>query len=76
MHSGEIGITRRIKISGLKNAVIRVFPDDNIDEANIHFYLNGAYPWREKKLSFKKGEEKFGHCYKVENVTGEVAVSW
>ncbi|MCU7694780.1 hypothetical protein ACFSPU_04630 [Haoranjiania flava] len=76
MHSGELGISRRLHISGLKNAVVRIFPDDNITADLIHFYLNASYPWKEGKLQFKKGEPEFGNNYIVENVTGDLVVSW
>lgn len=76
MHSGELGISRRLHISGLRNAVVRIFPDDKITEDSIHFYLNASYPWKEGKLQFKKGESEFENNYIVENVTGDLVVSW
>jgi hypothetical protein len=76
MHSGELGITRRLQVSGLKNATIRVFPNDGITENSINFYLNTTYPWKEGKLSFAKGEKEFGNNYIVKNVSGDLVVSW
>lgn len=76
MHSGELGISRRLQISGLKNANVRVFPNDNTNKNSIYFYLNTSYPWREGKLPFRVGEEEFGNNYVVEGVTGELVVSW
>ena len=76
MHSGELGISRRLQISGLKNAKVRIFPNDNTNKNSIHFYLNTTYPWKEGKLPFSAGEKEFGNNYVVENVTGELVVSW
>lgn len=76
MHSGELGITRRLQVSGLQNATVRIFPSEATTEKDIHFYLNATYPWKEGKLSFSKGEEEFGNNYIVKNVTGDLVVSW
>lgn len=76
MHSGELGISRRLQLSGLKNATVRVFPNDGVTEKGIHFYLDTTYPWKEGHLPFAKGEKEFGNNYVVENVTGELVVSW
>lgn len=76
MHSGELGISRRLQLSGLKNATVRVFPNKGITEKGIHFYLDTTYPWKEGRLPFAKGEKEFGNNYIVKNVTGELVVSW
>lgn len=76
MHSGELGISRRLQVSGLENATVRIFPDDGISEDQIHFYLNAGYPWKKGQLDFQKGEEAFGNNYKVEGVSGTLVVSW
>ena len=76
MTSGELGITRRLQISGLTNATVRVYPNSGITDQEIHFYLNTSYPWRTGKLPFAKGEKQFGENYVVRNVTGELVVSW
>ncbi|AGA76688.1 hypothetical protein [Echinicola vietnamensis] len=76
MHSGELGITRRLQVSGLENATVRIYPDEGISEDEINFYLNSGYPWKTGKISSKKGEKEFGNSYVVEGVTGELVVSW
>ncbi|WP_206077608.1 hypothetical protein [Pontibacter sp. SGAir0037] len=76
MHSGELGITRRLQIAGLKNATVRVYPNDGITKEQIHFYLNTTYPWKTGKISFENGEEQYGENYIVRNVTGDLVVSW
>lgn len=76
MHSGELGITRRLQISGLENATVRVYPDEGISDEGIHFYLNTGYPWKAGHLPFERGEKHYGRSYLVKNVTGTVVVSW
>lgn len=76
MHSGELGISRRLKISGLKNATVRIYPPETTKHDAIHFYLNSEYPWKEGKIPFKKGDQKLGHHYRVEHISGDLVVSW
>lgn len=76
MPSVEVGISRRLHISGLKNATVRILPDDTTTENSIHFYLDTDYPWKEGKIPFSMGEEAFGNNYIVKNVTGDLFVSW
>jgi hypothetical protein len=76
LHSGEMGISKRYKLTGLKNATVRIYADDNITTNDFHAYLNANYPWREGKISFKEGDPKFGKHFVVENITGSLVVSW
>lgn len=76
MISGELGITRRLQLTGLKNAVVRIYPEDHISDEQLNVYLNAAYPWKKGKIPFTKGEPAFGKSYKVENVSGSLVVSW
>ncbi|MFC0319861.1 MULTISPECIES: hypothetical protein [Olivibacter] len=76
IHSGELGISRRLKVSGLKNATVRVYPPEAIGKQEINFYLNSDYPWKKGKIPVKKGDETLGHHYVIEDVTGDLVVSW
>ncbi|OJV12705.1 MAG: hypothetical protein BGO21_02880 [Dyadobacter sp. 50-39] len=76
MHSGELGITKRYFVSGLQNATVRIYPDQEIGPEQFNAYLNASYPWREGRISFKTGDPKLGKHYVVENVTGSLVVSW
>jgi hypothetical protein len=76
LHSGEMGITKRYRISGLKNATVRIYPHENIGPEQFNAYLNAEYPWKKGRITFKPGDEKFGKHYVVENVTGSLVVSW
>jgi hypothetical protein len=76
LHSGEMGIAKRYKLTGLKNATVRIYADENITTHDFHTYLNANYPWKEGKISFKEGDPKFGKHFVVENITGSLVVSW
>lgn len=76
VYSGDRDISRRIVIKGLKNAILRVFPDERITPDLFRAYLNSAYPWKTGQLAFERGEEKFGNNYIIKNVTGTVSVAW
>lgn len=75
-YSGDRDITRRIKISGLKNAKVRIFPDSNITAEELRAYINSAYPWRKGRVAVKKGEAQYGNNYILENVSGELSLAW
>ena len=76
LHSGEMGITKRYRISGLQNATVRIYPHEDIAPEQFNAYLNANYPWREGRITFKPGDPKFGKHYVVEGVTGDLVVSW
>lgn len=78
--SGEYGITKRFQVSGLKNAKVRIYPEDYVTAQSFHTYINdyvkNEYPWVTGQISFKTGDEKLGKYFVVENTTGELVVSW
>lgn len=76
LHSGQRGITKRYSVSGLKNATVRIYPEENITKAQFHSYANAGYPWKTGQVSFEVGDEKLGKYFVVENVTGNLVVSW
>ncbi|WP_138476687.1 hypothetical protein [Dyadobacter bucti] len=76
LHSGEMGISKRFRVSGLKNATVRIYAEDDITAKDFHAYLNANYPWKEGKISFKEGDPKLGKHFVVENITGSLVVSW
>lgn len=76
LHSGEMGITKRYRVSGLQNATVRIYPHEDISPEQFNAYLNANYPWREGRITFKPGDPKFGKHYVVEGVTGDLVVSW
>jgi hypothetical protein len=76
LHSGQIGITKRFQINGLKNATVRIYPKDGITAQSFHAYVNSDYPWRIGQVPFKLGDEKLGKHFVVEKVTGSLVLSW
>lgn len=76
MYSGQKGISRRLKVSGLQNATVRIYPPDNVTPEMMHVYINSDYPWKKGEVAFRPGGKAFGRNYLVENVTGNVVVSW
>lgn len=76
LHSGQKGISKRFLASGLKNATVRIYAEDHVTEENINVYVNSGYPWKTGKVPVAKGDQKFGNHFVIENVTGELVVSW
>jgi hypothetical protein len=76
LHSGQVGITKRFEISGLKNALVRIFPQVNVTAQYFHAYVNSEYPWKTGQVLFKEGDAKLGRHFVVENVKGSLVVSW
>ncbi len=76
LHSGQKDITKRFQVSGLKNATIRIYAGDDITAENFNAYNNSDYPWKTGKVAFKTGDPKLGKHFVVENITGNLAVSW
>lgn len=76
LHSGQLGISKRFQVTGLKNATIRIYPQENVDEKAFHAYVNGEYPWKTGQVSFTKGEDQLGKHFVVRDATGSLVVSW
>jgi hypothetical protein len=76
LHSGQVGITKRFQVIGLKNATVRIYPKEEVTVQSFHAYINSNYPWKTGQAPFKSGDEKIGKHFVVENVTGELVVSW
>lgn len=76
LHSGQVGITKRFQVSGLKNARVHIYPEDQVTEENFHAYVNADYPWKTGQVPFKRGEKEPGNHFVVEKVTGNLVVSW
>lgn len=76
LHSGQKGIKKRYSVSGLKNATVRIYAENDITEKTISVYVNSGYPWKTGKVSVVNGHKRFGKHFIVENVTGELVVSW
>lgn len=76
LHSGQLGISKRFHVTGLKNAKVRVYPGDDVIAQTFRAYANAAYPWKTGQVSFQPGDGKLGKQFVVENVTGSLVVAW
>lgn len=76
LHSGQKGITKRFFVGGLKDATVRIYPEMHVTADVINVYVNSRYPWKQGKVAVARGDEKFGYCFEVKNVTGDLVVSW
>ena len=85
-HTHEaIGLTRRLKLTGLQKAVLRFYPEDNPsieypewrDRLKLSFLLNPVFPF--VTGDFLKAEphnDVLGRYLKVGPVTGPLLISW
>ena len=70
------GVRRRLQITGLKNAVVRFFPDLQY-ESELRFLVNGRHPYQVGNfLSPQRIESAQGVYYETEPVTGELFISY
>ncbi|MEJ7768295.1 MAG: hypothetical protein WKF89_10830 [Chitinophagaceae bacterium] len=75
-YSGQREVSRRLHLTGLKNATVRIYPEERITDVQLQVFLNSAYPWQKGRLAYKIGDKKLGYHFVVENVTGELGVAW
>lgn len=76
MTSGVEHMKRCVRLAGLKNATVRIYPDANVSEKDLRVYTNTRYPWKSGSTPFKLGDKKYGKHYVVENVSGELVAFW
>jgi hypothetical protein len=72
-YSGEIGITRRLLVRGLKNADVVFYADTSNPDYSLRFQLNNAYPGKGTVLP---AEEIEPGCFKVSGISEEILISW
>jgi len=65
-----------LQITGLKNATVRVYPDEEVTAQQFRVYLNAGYPYKKGHYAFKPGEPKHGKHFVIENVSGNLIVAW
>ena len=76
VYSGQRNITRRIQLTGLKNATVKIYPEEKITMDKLEVFLNSSYPWKKGKIAVKAGDKKSGYYFVVENVSGELGIAW
>ncbi|RAJ91101.1 hypothetical protein LX87_05318 [Larkinella arboricola] len=76
MTSGVQHMKRCVRLTGLKNATVRIYPDEGVTAEGLNVYTNVNYPWKKGKTAFKPGDPKLGKHYVIENVTGTLTAFW
>jgi hypothetical protein len=60
---GHPGISKHFQVGGLKNATLRIYPEDVVTAQMLHAYLNSEYPWKIGDVPVGLGDEKFGKYF-------------
>jgi hypothetical protein len=76
LHSGQVGVSKRFQVTGLKNATVRIYPSDDVTAPSFRAFANASYPWKTGLVSFQPGDEKLGKHFVVQNVTGSLVVAY
>lgn len=70
-----IGLARRLRILGLRDAIVRIYPDDGA--RNVTLVCNGKYPFYEGPfIPHTRHDDHLGQYVRAESVTGELLVTW
>jgi hypothetical protein len=75
-HSGQKDISRRLHVSGLKDAAVKIYPPENISAETLQVFLNAGYPYRKGQIKVKSGNPLLGKHFVLENVTGDLTIAW
>ena len=77
-HSGQVGIERRLQLSGLKNATVNFYPPAHAKAKKIIMtggLMTVSAPEKTvKSLPYEISEA--GRCLTIRNITGELLISW
>ncbi|WP_461107486.1 hypothetical protein [Spirosoma koreense] len=76
MTSGVQRMKRCLRLTGLKDATVRIYPDEGVAEPGLHVYSNTGYPWKKNQTVFKSGDPAYGRHYVVEHATGDLVAFW
>lgn len=76
LHSGQKGIKKRYRVSGLKNGTLRFYPQDAVTNDDLQVFLNSGYPWKSGQVPFKVINDERGSYVEVSNVSGTVVFAW
>jgi len=75
-HSGMIGISRRMRVQGLRDATVR-FHHEPGTEAQVTMLRNPAYPYLQGEfLPLTEHRDSMGNYVQADNVSGTVLISW
>jgi len=77
-HSGQVGIERRLQLSGLKNATVNFYPPAHAKAKKVIMtggLMTVSAPEKTvKSLPYEITEA--GRCLTIRNITGELLISW
>jgi hypothetical protein len=74
-HSGEIGIQRRLFLTGLNDATLRFYPEPS--RPKVTMQPNPKEPFLEGPfLEYRTHDDALGHYLQAEHVTGSLLISW
>jgi hypothetical protein len=76
----EYGVSRKIRVEGLENATVHIFPymENDMVCDNFRVLLNPkGWPYRNNEpLALNRGRMMEGTCFEFKNVTGHLIFSW
>lgn len=71
-----VGISRRLRLSGLKDATVRFFPEPG-SEDHTTMLCNPAFPFLHGDfMDLKREKSPNGPCLAAEHINGDVLISW
>jgi hypothetical protein len=75
-HSGEIDVTRRLQLTGLKDATVRFYPETGVGD-KVTFLASPVYPFQTGNfLKAEKRDDYLGKYYQVTSVSAPLLISW
>jgi hypothetical protein len=74
--SEMVGITRRITVSGLRDATVRFYHEPGT-ERRVRMLRNARHPWVSGDFAtFTEKRDALGYYLETRNITGELLISW
>ncbi|MGN7785775.1 hypothetical protein ACTJIJ_14710 [Niabella sp. 22666] len=70
--TGQKDLKKKITVSGLKNATVKVYADADTDPATVQFFNNG----KKNKQPVVLRNSSQGSYYVVENISGDLTIAW
>jgi hypothetical protein len=75
-HSGHLGVTKRLEVSGLKNAVVRFRPERGTED-RVKMLTEPEYPFTTGNfVSPEHSKEFHGAVLEAKNISGKLLISW
>jgi hypothetical protein len=74
--SVQYGVKRRLRVTGLKDATVRFYPEPDDTGTLVRMYANAHYPYKRGKIDYAPGDTSLGHCLEVANVSGSLTIAW